>query len=411
MLYALAVEPLLVKIRESIEGWSIPYSNERIKLSAYADDIIVLIKDQNNIMGLKNSIDIFGLISSAKVNWSKSEALLCGKWFGGPPKLPGGLSWKSDGIKYLGVYLGNNYMLQRNWEGVLKKVKGKFEKWKWLLPKMSFRGRVIVINNLVTSMLWHRLICVDPPNGLLAKLQAIIVDFFWNGYHWIAQSILFLPREKGGQGLHLASRRAVFRLLFIQRYLTGPEVLVLRKVANIIFKWVSGLDLNSVLFLMDSSKLQINASIQFYKGLFNIWQLFKKPRQDTSSLYWLLKEPLVHGARLDVACEVTPGLSQILCSSKALRLHNLMDIGGPELSNVQAVASFLRVQSVRQFGKIIDLLMQRLTVEEKTQLKEYYNGKIVPVNSDPFPNIFITPDLKCLNIYIYFFWTWKVWRI
>lgn len=177
MLYALAVEPLLVKIRESIEGWSIPYSNERIKLSANADDIIVLIKDQNNIMGLKNSIDIFGLISSAKVNWSKSEALLCGKWFGGPPKLPGGLSWKSDGIKYLGVYLGNNYMLQRNWEGVLKKVKGKFEKWKWLLPKMSFRGRVIVINNLVTSMLWHRLICVDPPNGLLAKLQAIIVDF------------------------------------------------------------------------------------------------------------------------------------------------------------------------------------------------------------------------------------------
>lgn len=59
MLYALAVEPLLVKIRESIEGWSIPYSNERIKLSAYADDIIVLIKDQNNIMGLKNIMPYF----------------------------------------------------------------------------------------------------------------------------------------------------------------------------------------------------------------------------------------------------------------------------------------------------------------------------------------------------------------
>lgn len=56
-----------------------------------------------------------------------------------------------------------------------------------------------------------------------------------------------------------------------------------------------------------------------------------------------------------------------------------------------------------QFGKIIDLLMQRLTVEEKTQLKEYYNGKIFPVNSDPFPNILITPDLKGLNIYIFFF--------
>lgn len=51
-----------------------------------------------------------------------------------------------------------------------------------------------------------------------------------------------------------------------------------------------------------------------------------------TSLYWLLEEPLVHGARLDMACEATPGLSQILCSSKVLKLHDLMDIG--ELSYV-----------------------------------------------------------------------------
>lgn len=45
---------------------------------------------------------------------------------------------------------------------------------------------------------------------------------------------------------------------------------------------------------------------------------------------------------------------------------------------------FLGVQSVRQVGKFLDLLIQRLT-EEKTLLKEYYNGKVIPVNSDPFP--------------------------
>lgn len=191
-------------------------------------------------------INDFGLISSAKVNWSKSDALVCGKWDRGLPNLPGGLSWKRDGIKYLGVYLGNESMLQK--------------KWKWLLPKMSFRGRVIVINNLVASMLWHRLICIDPPTGLLEKIQAIIVDLFWNGFHWMAQSVLFLPTEKGGQGLiHLASRRAAFRLLFIQRYLTGPVDLVWRKIADIVFNQVSGLNLNSGLFLTDFSKLQINS--------------------------------------------------------------------------------------------------------------------------------------------------------
>ncbi len=42
-----------------------------------------------------------------------------------------------------------------------------------------------------------------------------------------------------------------------------------------------------------------------------------------------------------------------------------MDIGGPELSNSQAVASYLGVQSVHHVGKVLDLLIQRLTVEEK----------------------------------------------
>lgn len=48
--------------------------------------------------------------------------------------------------------------------------------------------------------------------------------------------------------------------------------------------------------------------------------------------------------------------------------------------------------------------MQRLTAEEKMLLKEYCNGKVVPTNSDPFPKILITPDLKGLNgLFIYLF--------
>ncbi len=57
---------------------------------------------------------------------------------------------------------------------------------------MYFRGKVIIINYLVVSVLWHRLACVDPPNGLLSKIQAILVDFF----HWIPQSVLFLERKE-----------------------------------------------------------------------------------------------------------------------------------------------------------------------------------------------------------------------
>ncbi|KAK3538914.1 hypothetical protein QTP86_022745 [Hemibagrus guttatus] len=84
---------------------------------------------------------------------------------------------------------------------------------KRLVPKMSYRGRTLVINNLAASSLWHKLACVDPPPNLLANIQAQLVDFFWGGLHWIPQSVLHLPKEEGGQGVvPLSSRAAAFRL-------------------------------------------------------------------------------------------------------------------------------------------------------------------------------------------------------
>lgn len=399
MLYALAIEPLLVKIRERIEGWTIPCSGANFKLSAYADDIIVLVKGQSDLDLLKEIIDNFGVISSAKVNWSKSEAIASGIWSHGLPNLPGGLSWKRDGLKYLGVYVGNDAMLSKNWEGVLEKVKGRLEKWKWLLPKMSFRGRVIIINNLVASALWHRLACVDPPSGLLSKIQASLVDFFWSTFHWIPQSILFLPRDEGGQGLiHLPSRGAAFRLLFIQRYLTGPEDLVWRKVADVIFNQAGRMGLNSALFLMDLSKLQCNGLTPFYRGLFKVWELLEKRRlETTSSLYWLLEEPLVHGARLDVTSRVAPGMLHSLVSTKTLKLLQLLEFAGPGLNDALSLASHLGVRSVRQVEKVLDTFKQELTEEEHNMLSDFYNGILVPDNTDPFPSIFFSPNLKGLS--------------
>lgn len=161
--------------------------------------------------------------------------------------LPGGLIWRKGGLKYLGVFLGNDTFLQKNWENVVDRVNGRLSKWRWLLPHMSYRGRVLVINNLVSSALWHRLTCVDPPVTLLSNIQRIPVDFFGDKLHWIPQSVLFLPREDGGQGLvHLASRGAAFRFQFFQRLLTGPQDLVWRSVSCCILQQLGhmGLDLS-----------------------------------------------------------------------------------------------------------------------------------------------------------------------
>ena len=123
----------------------------------------------------------FSFISSARVNWGKSEALMAGGVLGGRLRLPGGLQWKKGGFKYS--------TFESSWGMRPTQIKigtmswnrlGRLEKLRWLLLKMSYRGRTLISNNLVSSSLWHRLACVNPPVSLLSKIQLVLVDFIWD---------------------------------------------------------------------------------------------------------------------------------------------------------------------------------------------------------------------------------------
>jgi hypothetical protein len=60
-----------------------------IAVLAYADDGFC---DGQDMQALENSLKVYEGASSAKMNWCKSKALLCGAWRDrAPPLLPGGL--------------------------------------------------------------------------------------------------------------------------------------------------------------------------------------------------------------------------------------------------------------------------------------------------------------------------------
>ncbi|KAK3558043.1 hypothetical protein QTP86_006421 [Hemibagrus guttatus] len=328
------------------------------------------------------------------VNWTKSEAILVGEWGGGQPTLPGGLAWKRGGFKYLGVYLGTNEFFNKNWEGSVEHVKGRLSRWKRLVPKMSYRGRTLVINNLAASSLWHKLACVDPPPNLLANIQAQLVDFFWDGLHWIPQSVLHLPKEEGGQGLvQLSSRAAAFRLQFIQRLLTGPRDLVWRAAASGLLHTVKGLGLDRALFLMDTKMLDISGLPMFYRGLFKIWNVFKKQSKGCRSVHWLLEEPLVYGGRLDISGVTVPALSRTLVSSGIVTLRELVNVAGSDLSRAEDLAARMGLRSRRVVNQLLHRWRSALTSEERVQLMDYQHTETGPAEDESFPRLNIAPDL------------------
>ncbi len=61
-----------------------------------------------------------GSMSYARVNWLKGEALAAGRWRGDLPSPPGGWHGRVMVFKYLGVHVGDESTIHKNWEGMLE---------------------------------------------------------------------------------------------------------------------------------------------------------------------------------------------------------------------------------------------------------------------------------------------------
>lgn len=64
-----------------------------------------------------------------------------------------------------------------------------------------YRGRVLIINNLAGSALWHRLASLEPPPGLLHKLQSLMIKVFWLFFFFLIdigypRLCFFCPKKK-----------------------------------------------------------------------------------------------------------------------------------------------------------------------------------------------------------------------
>lgn len=136
----------------------------------------------------------------------------------------------------------------------------------------------------------------------------------------------------------------------------------------------------------------------FYQSLLKVWDLFIWQRAEfADSLHWLLEEPLINGARLDVQDSSTPGLTQLLCSTGNTTLRRIIDAAGPRLDNAQAVASLLGLRSVRHTSNILNMWHKRLTEEEQTLLQDYCSGLELPDMDDRFGAVSVNAFISVIN--------------
>ncbi|CAM2106963.1 unnamed protein product [Caretta caretta] len=135
-LYALVIEPFLCLLRRRLTGFVLREPELRLVLSAYADDVLLVVQDLGDLAWVEACQAIYSAASSAWVNWVKSSGLAVGDWRQASSLSPvlQTIRWSAGPLLYLGVYLSaTHHSPLENWENSDSRVIEQLRKWTGLL--------------------------------------------------------------------------------------------------------------------------------------------------------------------------------------------------------------------------------------------------------------------------------------
>jgi hypothetical protein len=196
LLFNLAVEPFLRHVLQDtpLVGFSFPALSSTLSLSAalkvlaYADDVCVFLSSQADFIRVQHHLDTYGLVSNARINLSKTEAIFLNDVIS--PQWRQLLSqsqiskWHdytmTQPLRYLGFSV-IQFVAQRNFvkNHLLQNIKSQFGIHSQC--HFSLRGRVTVANSLILSKLWYILRVVSLTKHFFGQIRSILYQFITQG--------------------------------------------------------------------------------------------------------------------------------------------------------------------------------------------------------------------------------------
>lgn len=296
-LYVLTAETMAINIRQNprIHGIRPPDSQEELKLSQYADDTTLLLSDDQSIDEVFNTFNLYERASGAKINKGKCKGLWCGAFSHRTEQL-GDFDWFNDFIpdKILGQFIGNVDCTRRNWEAKIQKINNIIAAWRH--RDLSYKGKALVINGLLTSTLWYNATSLPVPSWAIAQIEESIYNFFWSyKRHLVNKDILALPVQHGGFNIpRIKTKIQSLRLNTLRRLLSAEDAHWKHFVTH--FFRISHMNLGKLSLVLDFSTRQIGRDVPiFHKELLLAWQEHKHLLTRTNipdNVQNILNEPL-----------------------------------------------------------------------------------------------------------------------
>ena len=146
--FYIVLEVLARTIRQQKEIKGIQFGKEEVKISLFANDIIVYLSDpKNSTREFLNLINSFGEVAGYNINSNKSKAFLYTKDKQAEKEIRETTPFTivTNNIKYLGVTLTKEVkdLYDKNFKSLKKEIKEDLRRWKDL--PCSWIGRINIV--------------------------------------------------------------------------------------------------------------------------------------------------------------------------------------------------------------------------------------------------------------------------
>ena len=186
LLFNIVMEVLARAIREEKEVKGIQTVKEEVKLSVFADDMILYIENPKDATRkLLELISEFGKVAGYKTNTQKSLAFLYTNNKRSEREMKETIPFTiaSKRIKYLGINLPMEAkdLYYENYKTVMKEIKDDTNRWKNI--PCSWIGRVNIVKMTILSKAIYRFgsICIKSPMAFFMELEQKILQFVQKG--------------------------------------------------------------------------------------------------------------------------------------------------------------------------------------------------------------------------------------
>ncbi|KAJ0883842.1 putative RNA-directed DNA polymerase [Helianthus annuus] len=211
-LFILAMEALTGVMKKAcsiglFKGIKVPTQGPELSHFLYADDVVFIGEwSTQNALNLNRILRCFYLSSGLRVNLAKTSIFGVGVDENQVHTLATLLRCKPGSLpfKHLGLQVGANMNLVKNWDPVVSVFRKRLAVWK--ANTLSFGGRITLVRSVLNALPTYYFSLYKAPSQVINQLEKLRREFLWGAtpeqgkMKWVAWKSIMTPKEFGGLG-------------------------------------------------------------------------------------------------------------------------------------------------------------------------------------------------------------------